>query len=329
MCGTAPNLQSSLLRAFTFTFFFSAIWSLLAVVARNDLHQGALGYGILNGSLGLGAVVAAMTLHRIRQRFTADQILATATLYNVVVLLILAFVHSPALIIAALIFSGAAWTSTMSTINVSVQLAVPAWVQARALGTYMMTFQGGMALGSIVWGYVAEHSSTPIALASAAGGLLVTFPFARRFRILHGPLPDHTPHKAKHPAPQLALDTEPTDGPVRISIEYRIPKENYAEFTHAIHQLRGVRLRDGAIRWGIYRDAIDPEHLNETFIMESWLEFLRSRERITAADEMIRARVRALHQAGEPPRTTYQIYAREIANPVPSHTPDESDASTS
>jgi len=33
----------------------------------------------------------------------------------------------------------------MSTINVSVQLAVPAWVQARALGTYMMTFQGGMA----------------------------------------------------------------------------------------------------------------------------------------------------------------------------------------
>src|SRR6202035_4821347 len=101
---------------------------------------GPLGYGILNGSLGLGAVVAATTLHRIRQRCTADQILMTATLYNVVVLLILAFVRNPYLIIAALIFSGAAWTSTMSTINVSVQLAVPAWVQARALGTYMMTF---------------------------------------------------------------------------------------------------------------------------------------------------------------------------------------------
>ena len=36
-----------------------------------------------------------------------------------------------------------------TAINVSVQLAVPAWVQARALGTYLMTFQGGMALGSI------------------------------------------------------------------------------------------------------------------------------------------------------------------------------------
>jgi MFS family permease len=315
----APDLQASLVRAFVFTFFISAIWSLLAVVARRDLKQGPLGYGILNGSLGLGAVIGATILHRVRQRFSADQILATASLYNVAVLLILAFVRSPSLIIPTLILSGFAWTSTMSTINVSVQLAVPAWVQARALGTYMMTFQGGMALGSILWGSIAEHTSTPIALASAACGLLVTLPFAYRFHILQGPLPDHTPHPSKRPVPQLALDTEPTDGPVRISIEYRIPVENYAEFTHTIHQLRGVRLRDGAMRWGIYRDAIDPEHLNETFVMESWLDYLRSRERITAADELIRAQVRALHQHDEPPKTTYQIYAREIANPVASN----------
>jgi MFS family permease len=321
----APDLQSSLVRAFTYTFFISAIWSLLAVVAKRDLKQGPLGYGILNGSLGLGAVIAATTLHRIRQRFSADQILAASTLYNVVVLLVLAFVRSPSIIIATLVFSGAAWTSTMSTINVSVQLSVPAWVQARALGTYMMTFQGGMVFGSILWGAIAERTSTPIALATAAGGLLVTFPFVRRFHILQGPLPDHTPHKWKHPAPQLAFETEPTDGPVRISVEYRVPTENYAEFTLAIHQLRGVRLRDGAIRWGIYRDALDPEHLNETFLMESWLDYLRSRERITAADELIRARVRALHHNDVPPKITYQIYAKEIANPVPSHPPAASE----
>jgi MFS family permease len=320
----APDLQSSLVRAFIYTFFISAIWSLLAVVARRDLKQGPLGYGILNGSLGLGAVIAATTLHRIRQRFSADQILAASTLYNVIVLLVLAFVRNPALIIATLILSGAAWTSTMSTINVSVQLSVPAWVQARALGTYMMTFQGGMVFGSILWGAIAERTSTPIALTTAACGLLVTFPIARRFHILQGPLPDHTPHKFKNPAPQLAPDTDPTEGPVRISIEYCIPTENYAEFTNAIHQLRGVRLRDGAMRWGIYRDAINPEHLNETFVMESWLDYLRSRERITAADELIRASVRALHKDNDPPKTSYQIYAREIANPVPSHTPAES-----
>jgi hypothetical protein len=45
----APDLQSSLVRAFIYTFFISAIWSLLAVVAKRDLKQGPLGYGILNG----------------------------------------------------------------------------------------------------------------------------------------------------------------------------------------------------------------------------------------------------------------------------------------
>lgn len=66
----SPNLQSSLLRAFLFTFFVSAIWSLLAVVAQRDLHQGALGYGILNGSLGFGAVIAATQMSRVRVRVT-------------------------------------------------------------------------------------------------------------------------------------------------------------------------------------------------------------------------------------------------------------------
>lgn len=320
----APSLRSSLIRAFTYTFFISAIWSLLAVVAARDLHQGALGYGILNGSLGVGAVIAATQLPRIRRRVSADRIIAVSTLYNVCTLLILAFVRSPYIIVPVLVLSGSAWTSTMSTLNTSVQLSVPAWVQARALGTYLMTFQGGMALGSILWGFIAEHSSTPAALTTAACGLLVTFPLVYRFRILQGPLPDHTPYQWKRPAPQLApfLDTDSPDaaalaGPVRISIEFRIPLGNYAAFTHAIHQLRDVRLRDGAIRWGIYRDAANPEHLNETFIMESWLDYLRSRERVTAADEQIRQNVWALHENAAPPRITHQIYAHEIANPTP------------
>jgi MFS family permease len=322
----APELQASLARAFTFTFFVSAIWSLLAVVAKNDMNQGAIGYGILNGSLGVGAVIAAIMMPRTRRRFTADQIIAASTFYDVITLLILAFAHYPVVIIPALVVSGFAWTSTMSTISTSVQLAVPAWVQARSLGTYQMTFQGGLALGSILWGYVAEHTSTSIALTIAAAGFALSYPLTRSFHVLKGPVPDHTPFPSKRPAPQPVpfpegdpqLADDPMHaGPVRISVDYRIPAENYVEFTHAIHQLRKVRLRDGAIRWGIYRDAIDPGRLNETFIVESWLDFLRSRERITAADEAIRARVRALHHDENPPRITYQIYAKEITPPNP------------
>jgi MFS family permease len=311
----SPQLQSSLIRAFGYCFFVSAIWALLAVVARKDMKAGPLGYGILNGSLGVGAVIAATQLPRIRRRLSADKILLIASLYQAVTLLVMAFVPSLWLLIPVLILSGSAWTSTMSSINTSVQLSVPPWVTARALGTYLMTFQGGMALGSILWGFIAEHSKTQYALAAAALGIVVTLPFVHRYKILQGPVPDFSPHTFTRPVPELidpTGDPDPNEGPVRISIEYRIPLDCYPDFTRAVHELRGVRLRDGALRWGIYRDAGDPTHLNETFLMESWVDYLRSRERTTAADVAIRNRVIALHQADTPPRVTHQIYAKEL-----------------
>jgi len=49
--------------------------------------------------------------------------------------------------------------------------------------------------------------------------------------------------------------------------------------------------------------------------MESWTDYLRSRERTTAADSAIRDRVYAMHQSPDqsPPQVTHQIYARELS----------------
>ena len=314
----APDLQGPLIRAFVFTFFVSAIWALLALVAKNDLRQGAMGYGILNGCLGVGAVVAATSLGWIRRYVNADALLTATSVYYIVALLVIALVRSPWAVIPALLGAGFCWTSTMSTLNVSVQLSVPQWVHARALGLYLMTFQGGLALGSVVWGLIAERSSVRVALICSACGFAASLPFTLRIHILKGSLPDLTPYKPHRPLPKLQAVPEPDEGPVRISIEYSIPEENYAEFTHAIHELKRVRLRDGAVRWGIYRDAADPTHVNETFVMESWLDYLRSRERNTAADQAIREKVRALHRGDEPPKITHGVWAEEVPSPPPS-----------
>ena len=310
----APNLQGSLIRAFVFSFFVSAIWSLLALVAKRDMHEhGAMGYGILNGSLGVGAIAGATSLARIRRYVDADKLLAATSIYYVVALGALAFPHPPALDVVVLLCSGFAWTTTMSTLNVSVQLSVPGWVYARALGTYLMTFQGGMALGSVTWGAIAQRSSLKASLICGAIGLACSLPFTLRIHILKGALPDLSPYQWKRPVPALAVTPGPDDGPVRISIDYKVALEDYPAFSHAIHELQGARLRDGAIRWGIYRDAADPEHLNETFLMESWLDYLRSRERTTAADQAIRARVWSFHRGEGPPKITHQVWAGEVA----------------
>jgi hypothetical protein len=308
----SPGLRGSLIRAFCFTFFVSAVWSLLALVAKSDLHQGAMGYGILNGCLGVGAVVAATTLAKIRKRISADALLAATSVYYVAALLVLAWVKIPAIVIVTLLGAGFCWTATMSTLNVSVQLAVPAWVYARALGTYLMTFQGGLAIGSVVWGAIAQRSSTRVALTTAAVGFACSLPWTLRIHILKGALPDLTPYTPKRPIPVLAAMPGPEDGPVRISIQYKVTAENYPAFTRAIHDLEGARLRDGAIRWGIFRDTANPEQLNETFVMESWLDYLRSRERTTLADQQIRERVWALHSGDGPPTVSHQVWAAEV-----------------
>jgi MFS family permease len=311
----APVLKATLLRAFLFTFFVSAVWALLAVVARRDLHQGAMGYGILNGSLGLGALIGATQLARIRKRASADAMIATATCVFVATLTVMAFVRIPAVVIASLMCAGFAWTTTMSTLNVSVQLSVPTWVQARALGAYQMTFQLGMASGSVLWGYIAEHASTPKSLACAGGGLLLSLPFALRLHVLRGDLPDFSPYVYKRPAPSVSWESDPDDGPVRVSVMYNVRVEDYDAFSHAIHKLGAVRLRDGALRWAIFRDVVDPTRLNETFVVESWMDYLRQRERFTASDHAVRDAAWKYHQGPGLPEITHMIYAHEMNEP--------------
>lgn len=310
----APLLRAALARAFIFTIFVSAVWSLLAVVAARDLHQGALGYGILNGSMGLGAVVGATNLSHIRRRFSADAIIAASSGVFVVTLLVLAYVHYALAVIAMLLCAGFCWTSTMSTLNLAIQLSSPGWVQARALGIYQMVFSGGMALGSVIWGIIAEHVSTPLSLAFAAAGLLITLPLSNRLHVLRGDLPDLTPMGIPMRIPQTALEPEMHEGPIRILIEYSVAPEDYNAFVHAVHKLRDIRLRDGAMRWGVFQDINNPNRITETFVMESWIDYLRQRERFTASDNAIRDHVFGFHRGDDPLRVTYGIYAKERTN---------------
>lgn len=306
-----PELRATFCRTFMFAGFASAVWALLAVVARQDLRQGAMAYGILNGCLGAGAVAGASYLPRLRQRFSPDVIVAASSVVFAGTLVTLALVRSLPLIVLALLGAGFGWTSALSTLNVTVQVSTPPWVQARALGTYQMIFWGGVASGSTLWGLLAEHLSTPAALLAAAAAALLSVPIGRRFRLLAEIPPDLSPYALKRAAPQVVIEPHPDDGPVMITIEYRIGAEDHAGFAHAIHRVREMRSRNGAINWGVYQDAQQPERFVETFVVESWLEFLRQRERYSAPDRETRDRAWSFHRGDSPPAVSYMLYARE------------------
>src|ERR1700723_2032739 len=58
----SPVLRVILLRAALLIFFASAIWALLPLVALSQLHLGSGGYGLLLGSVGIGAISGAVLL---------------------------------------------------------------------------------------------------------------------------------------------------------------------------------------------------------------------------------------------------------------------------
>ena len=330
-----PALRSILIRAFLQTFSVSAMWGLLAVVARDKLRNGALGYGILNGCIGLGAVVAAIWLPRARQRFSANTIVSAAAIMFSITLLVMAWVPYWLPLILVLVAGGMAWTSTASSLNISVQLSVPAWVQARALGIYQMVFQGGLAIGSAFWGGLAERIGTAPALSFAAAALLAGLPLARRFSLTAGIGLDYSPGRlAKaltRAAPQLVIEPNPEDGPVLVTVTFRINPERAEEFIRAAHELGRVRRRDGAVRWSLFRDPFDPARFMETYVVESWLARQRQLERFTVADHAIRNRVFSLHQDTTPPVVSRMILVRVPANQArasSSSSPDQLVSST-
>jgi MFS family permease len=307
----SPALRAILIRVVLFAGFASVVWALLAVVARQRLHAGAVGFGALNGCLGVGAVLGASILPRLRHATSAERVAAAASVVFAATMLVLAATRNVPLIVLWLVAAGCAWTATMSTLNTAVQLSSPAWVQARALGTYQMVFAGGMAVGSALWGFAAEHISTTAALLIAAGGLLVTVPLVKRLPLLRGTPPDLSPFALDRAAPQVVIEPDLEEGPVLITIEYCVRPEDHQEFVREIHHLRTVRMRDGAVRWGVFQDTADPTRMVETFVTASWLDFLRERERMTAADREIRDRVRRLHEGPNGPVVSRMIYARE------------------
>jgi hypothetical protein len=80
-------------------------------------------------------------------------------------------------------------------------------------------------------------------------------------------------------------------------VQYRVDAEKRAEFLSAVTEVGHERKRDGAFAWGVFEDTADTGRFVESFLIESWLELMHARERVTVADRMIEDHVRQLLSA--------------------------------
>ncbi|HYV56709.1 MAG TPA: MFS transporter [Candidatus Nitrosopolaris sp.] len=305
----ATGYHAVLVRDAAFVLAASAVWALLPLVARTELHLDASGYGLVLGGLGLGAIGGALMLPRLRRWVSLEILLAAATVLFAVASGGLALVHGLRPALALTFAGGTAWMTMMSTLTVAAQESVPAWVRARALAVGLLVIQGSMATGALVWGVVATHTGLDTALLAAAGALVASLVVAPRFRLdAHDGL-DLGP--SDHMG-QLVVqgDVDFDEGPVLVTVEYRVDPARAEAFVGAMEDLERTRRRDGAIRWGLFQDTADAWRWLETFLVESWVEHLRQHERVTMSDRLVRDRVYALIEGGEP-RVSHLVARRE------------------
>ena len=304
----APGLHAVIVRTLGFIVCGSAVWALLPLIARQELGLTSLGYGLLLGCLGLGAVAGAAALPWVRRKIGTDALAAGATVIWAGATLALAYVRVVGWLYAVMAIGGAAWIGFMASLNAAAQTAVPSWVRARALAVYLLAFMGGMAGGSALWGTVAAYEGIPFALTCAALGLVLGLPAAARYRLAADTDLDLTP-SLHWPAPAVALEPDLEGGPVLVTVEYRIDPERSHEFSRTMHAQSRVRRRDGAIQWGLFVDVTDPGRYVETFVVESWAEHLRQHERVTVADRDLEDRTRSFHIGDTPPVVSHFIYS--------------------
>jgi MFS family permease len=303
-----------LYRAVLFIPAASAVWALLPVVASRNLGLGSGGYGLLLGMVGVGAVAGAFVIPRLRASVGSARLVTAAMVVTAVAIAVVAAVRIPVLVGVALVPIGGSWIAVMSSLNSGLQLALPNWVRARGLAYYLVVFQGAQALGAVIWGAVADRTSVTTALLVAAAVLAVAAVAGLRTPMPDTSRLDRTP-SAHWPAPQLTLSPDADDGPILVTLTYRVPEDNAIAFTDAMRHVGRSRRRTGALRWELFRDGSDPTRFVESYLVGTWAEHRRQHEsRLTGADRRF-----------EEEAFRYALGAPEVAHlfPPPAAAPTE------
>src|SRR5215470_16228968 len=311
----SPAIRNLLFRSGFVIFFATALTALLPLIAR-DVKDSPIVFGILLGCFGLGAVLGAVLMQRARVRWSAETIVSAGVAIYGLATIAASTVRVLPTLCACMFIAGSAWIMFVSLVNVLILNQAPDWVRARVLSISTLVIQGSVAAGGAAWGAIAAHLGLRAALLVAGGGTIATTMLALFLRLPeatldlttwnHWPLPD---------ADTDALPTGYESGPVLVTVEYEVDPNNVEEFVRAIRRYGRIRRRDGARRWGIFRDLENTGRYVETFIVSSWGEHVRQHERMTLADREVEERLQ--RYIGRSPKVRHLVSAS--ASHPPTH----------
>jgi MFS family permease len=283
-----------------------ALLSMLPLLAQ-DRGAGPVELGLLFAAQGLGAISGALLLPSVETRLGPNATIGTAFVGAAFVLASVSVTSS--LIVTGLLMAAAGWfwATALTTMTAALQIYLPAWVRARGLAVVAVAGFGGQALGALLSGWAAIHVSLVLILwigaASLACGALLALWWPLRDL---GEL-DRTPSTG-WVDPELAVDVGQAPGVVVVSIVYWVDTAAESAFIERILDLRRVRLRNGATRWRLLKDAEGDNRFVEEYTVGSWEEYGQQQtHRLVISDRAVETAVHALSSTRTPAHHYFRI----------------------
>jgi predicted MFS family arabinose efflux permease len=277
--------RSTLVRTLAVYPFATAYWALMPLIARES-GQGAQHYGMLLSMVSAGALAGSFANRYLRRFINLDWMVALGSIGTAGALGLFGGSHAVLVLLAACFLAGASWVLVLTSLYLSAQNVLPQWVRGRGLAIFLTVIFGSLAVCSAAWGQAAAKIGVDNALVAAAIGALLAIPLTWRWKLNDAEAIDLTP-SLHYKRPQSAEDIADDRGPVLVKIEYRIDPRDRERFLRAVDELGEQRRRDGAFAWGVFEDMAEFGRFEEAYLIESWLELMHFRERVTKEDRVI------------------------------------------
>jgi len=299
--ANSPSMRTVLVRSLVTGMLGGSIFALLPLLVRNVLGGDAQSYGVMLGAFGVGAILGALNVNGLKQRLGSEAAVRFCLLIMGLGTLTASLSRISTLTAIALALAGAGWMMSMALFNISIQLSAPRWVSGRALAGFRSSNSAGLALGSYLWGFAADHIGIAAAMLASALAMIASPLVALWFRV---PDVDTDAREAAETVadPEVHLSLSPRSGPVIVEIEYRIKANDARTFYGVMQDVQLNRQRNGAYGWSIARDITDPELWTERYHCPTWHDYLRLRNRPTLAERTVQRRATDMHIGPEPVR---------------------------
>jgi predicted MFS family arabinose efflux permease len=158
----SPAKLTVLIRTGIVLFFSSSLFALLPSVARS-VDERAIGYGLLLGCFGAGAIGGALLMQTLRARFSTETIVSAGVVILGAAIVAIARLNQLSTLALVVLFSGAAWVLFISLIDALVHPRSRLGASA-SVGGFHACLHGKFCLGKCSLGGVAQHRSVRLAL---------------------------------------------------------------------------------------------------------------------------------------------------------------------